>query len=115
MKLNLRKVALGALAVLALTFVTPANPAYAINSVTCGNRTDFLKVHFMVSSNVGSARCYANSGSVAVNISGVYRVSAGANKVTVSYDYNRRFYSTTIDKGGSAGFKNVRVYGLRIW
>ncbi|MDG4769749.1 hypothetical protein [Solwaraspora sp. WMMD792] len=42
MRTRLTRIAVGLLAVAALTFGLPPNPAMAVNQVGCGNRTDFL-------------------------------------------------------------------------
>ncbi|MFI7022678.1 beta/gamma crystallin domain-containing protein [Micromonospora sp. NPDC049900] len=115
MRVNLKKVAAGALAAVAVTFALPANPAYAINRVDCAGRTDLLAVSYETSSGIGSTQCFANAGAVAVNIGKVHRVNSGNNKVTVNYEYAGRYHSTTLEKQRYLNFAAVRVYELRIW
>jgi|GEM_PF-1916904 len=117
MKLSLKKFAVGLLAVAALTLGLPASPAMAINRVGCGNRTDFLTLHIDLGGGVGTAQCFANSGAMAVNISGVYRFDTGNNKATVNYERGGRYYSVTLNKWWGTDFAGarVRVYEVRIW
>ncbi|MFY1655385.1 beta/gamma crystallin domain-containing protein [Solwaraspora sp. WMMB762] len=115
--MRLTRIAVGLLAVAALTFGLPPNPAMAINQVGCGNRTDFLTLHIDLGGGVGTARCFANSGAMAVNIGGVYRFDTGNNKATVNYERGGRYYSKTLDKWWGTDFAGtrVRVYEVRIW
>ncbi|MFV2017039.1 beta/gamma crystallin domain-containing protein [Micromonospora sp. LOL_023] len=117
MTLSLKKIAIGLMAVVAMTFGLPASPAMAISQVSCGSRNDFLKLHIDFGAGYGFARCFANGGVTAVNIDGVYRFDTGNNKATLNYERDGRYYSTTLDKwrGSDFGGARVRVYEVRIW
>ncbi|MFY1633287.1 beta/gamma crystallin domain-containing protein [Solwaraspora sp. WMMB335] len=114
--MSIAKTAVGLMAVVALTFALPASPAMAINQVSCGDRTDFLKLRIDQGGGFGTSRCYANPGVTAVNIGGVYRFDTGNNKATVNYERNGRYYTITLNKWQGTDFgARVRVYELRIW
>ena len=118
MRTRLKKIAVGATAVLALTFAFPASPAFAISSVACGDRTDFLKLDIYLGSGFGTGRCFANAGAMAVNHSGVYQVTSGNNKATINYERGGRYYTSTLEKWQGINFgvnSTVRVYEVRIW
>ncbi|ROO58723.1 beta/gamma crystallin [Micromonospora sp. Llam0] len=116
MRLSFKKIAVGLMAVVALTFALPASPAMAINQVSCGSRTDFLKLSIDQGGGFGTPRCYANPGAVAVNLPGVVGFSTGNNKATVNYERGGRYYTITLNKWKGASFGTaVRVYELRIW
>ncbi|GAB2935097.1 hypothetical protein GCM10027280_23730 [Micromonospora polyrhachis] len=117
MRKRLKQFTLGAAAALALTFALPASPAFAINSVACGNRTDFLKLDISLGGGLGTNRCFANSGAVAVDIGGVYQITSGNNKVTVNYQFGSQYYTSTLEKWQGVGFgsNTVSVYEVRIW
>ncbi|WP_433118169.1 beta/gamma crystallin domain-containing protein [Micromonospora sp. CA-246542] len=115
MKTRVKKIALGAVAGLALTIALPASPALAINSVSCGTRTDFLKLDITLGT-VGMARCFASRGVTAVNIGGVHHYTSGNNKVTVNYEAGGQYHTSTVDKWYGVDFgRTVRVYEVRIW
>lgn len=117
MRTRVKKITVGAMAVLALTFAFPASPAFAIDSVACGNRTDLLKLDISFGGGLGTSRCFANAGVVAVNLGGVHQFSSGNNKVTVNYEFGGQYYTSTVDKWHGVGFgsNTVRVYEVRIW
>ncbi len=76
---NLKKFAVAVAAAGALAVSLPA-PAFAINTVACGNRTDLFKL-VAVSASV----CFANKGKMDVDISDVLDFSTGNNDVTISF------------------------------
>ncbi|MEK8107252.1 beta/gamma crystallin domain-containing protein [Micromonospora sp. M12] len=90
-------------------------PALAINSVSCGTRTDFLKLDITLG-NIGMAKCFASRGVTAVDIGSVFHYTSGNNKVTVNYEAGGRYYTSTVDRGYGVSFgRVVRVYEVRIW
>lgn len=116
MRTSIKRIAAGLVAVAALTFGLPPNPAMAINPVACDGRTDFLKL-YSGGGTWGDAHCFANAGVIAVNIDGVYEFHSGNNKATVNYERDGRYHTLTLEKwsGASFGGARVRAYELRIW
>ncbi|GAA4525643.1 beta/gamma crystallin domain-containing protein [Amycolatopsis samaneae] len=116
MRKTLKRITVGGAAAAALFVAVPASPAFAINSVACGNRTDLVKLDISFGNGMGTNRCFANAGVTAVNFGGVYNVSAGNNKVTVNFERNGRYETRTLGKHAGIGFQGtVRVYEVRIW
>jgi hypothetical protein len=65
---------------------------------------------------LGTATCFANSGTTAVNIARVYRVSSGNNKTTFNFELGGRYHPRTLEPRQYVNFANhVRVYEIRIW
>lgn len=115
-KIRFKKIAVGLFAVAALTLGLPAGPAMAINSVSCGNRTDFLTLHAKFAGHLYAGHCYANAGVTAVNVKDVHEVSSGNNKATVNFERAGRYYTVTLEKWHRYSFGgDVRVYEVRIW
>jgi hypothetical protein len=79
MKRSLKRVLVAAGSTAALAVSLPVSTAAAINMAPCGDRNDLVKIEYH---NGGSSSvCYANAGSMNVNIPEVYRVSTGNNNV----------------------------------
>ncbi|WP_217136882.1 beta/gamma crystallin domain-containing protein [Streptomyces sp. AC558_RSS880] len=78
MKRSLKRVLVAAGSTAALAVSLPVSTAAAINTAPCGDRNDLVKIEYY---NGGSSVCYANAGSMNVNIPEVYRVSTGNNNV----------------------------------
>ncbi|MEU4645397.1 beta/gamma crystallin domain-containing protein [Micromonospora sp. NPDC023814] len=111
---SLKRFAVGVLAAAALTFGLPASPAFAINTVACAGRTDFLKLEIWLGY-MWTDRCFANAGPMAVDIGGVYKVTSGNNKVTVNYQSGPGYYSRTFGPWEATNLGGARVYEVRIW
>ncbi|ACU34704.1 hypothetical protein KCV87_16870 [Actinosynnema pretiosum subsp. pretiosum] len=116
MRSSSKKFTLAAATAVAALVAIPAGPAFAIDQVACGNRTDFAKLDIRVGQNLGTNRCFANSGVVAVEVPNVYRASSGNNKLTVNYQSGSQYYTRTLTPGTHINFASVvRVYEVRIW
>ncbi|WP_410646839.1 beta/gamma crystallin domain-containing protein [Amycolatopsis sp. cmx-4-54] len=116
MRKSLKRFSVVGAAALGLLVAVPASPAFAINTVACGNRDDFVKLDISFGNGMGTNRCFANDGVTGTDIGGVYNISAGDNKVTVNYERNGRYESTTLGYRRNVGFAGtVRVYEVRIW
>ncbi|KFZ81552.1 hypothetical protein ED92_14920 [Amycolatopsis sp. MJM2582] len=103
-------------AALGLLVAVPASPAFAIDQVACGNRDDFVKLDISFGNGMGTNRCFANGGVTGTDIGGVYNITSGNNKVTVNYERNGRYESSTLGYWQGVGFAGtVRVYEVRIW
>ncbi|MFJ9846042.1 hypothetical protein ACIRYZ_37505 [Kitasatospora sp. NPDC101155] len=84
-------VAVATAAVMALGL--PATQANAINLVDCGNRIDFLKVHYGYGTEYWA--CFANAGSYTQYFRYTTQVDAGNNKVQIwVYDNGNQYYRT---------------------
>jgi hypothetical protein len=116
MKMNLKKTAAGLLAVVVLTFGLPASPAYAIDRVACGNRTDFLMLEIDLGGGWNTNQCYANAGATSPDVGGVRRISSGNNRAMVSYSLDGRFYTLNFEKWEHINFiGRAHVYHVSIW
>jgi hypothetical protein len=117
MRMNLKKFAAGLLAAVVLTIGLPASPAYAIDQVPCGNRTDLLKLHLDLGSNMRSGWCYANAGTTKVDLFWrVSRIDSGNNIATFIYERDGRFYVSSLDRWSHVNFVgSVWVHEVRIW
>lgn len=116
MRKSLKRFTLGTAAAVAFFVAVPASPAFAIDQVGCGNRDDFVKLDISFGNGMGTSQCFANAGDRAVDVGGVYNISAGNNQVTVSWERDGRYYSETLGHYQGVGFPGtVRVYEVRIW
>lgn len=114
--MNFKKLVVGTLAALALTAVTPASPAFAINEVGCGDRWDYLRLEYM-NGRFGSSACFANAGTRAVDVRGVYEITTGNYKATINYENGGRYHTVTKDPHTKIVFSGTpsNVYEVRIW
>ncbi|MEU0154096.1 beta/gamma crystallin domain-containing protein [Micromonospora fulviviridis] len=111
---SLKRFAAGVLAAAALTFGLPASPAFAINTVSCAGRDDFVRLEIWMT-NLWTDRCFANAGPMAVDIGGVYRVTSGNNKVTINLRSGSSNYSITLGRWSGTNLGGATVYGVAIW
>jgi hypothetical protein len=112
---SLKRLAVGVLAASALTFGLPASPAFAINTVSCDGRTDFLRLVSWEGNLWPREHCFANAGAMAVNISGVTSAKSGNNKVTINYQCGSWYCSRTFGPWEGTDLGGARVYEVRIW
>ncbi|QUQ72512.1 beta/gamma crystallin domain-containing protein [Kutzneria sp. CA-103260] len=116
MRKSVKRLLLGGAATLGLVAAVPASPAFAIDQVACGNRTDFVKLDISFGNGMGTNQCFANAGDTAVDIGGVYNVFSGNNQATINWESDGRYYSQTLGYNQGIGFPGtVRVYEVRIW
>ncbi|MFJ8916567.1 beta/gamma crystallin domain-containing protein [Amycolatopsis sp. NPDC102389] len=116
MRKGLKRLSVVGAAAVGLLVAVPASPAFAIGEVACGNRDDFVKLDISFGNGMGTNRCFANGGVTGTNIGGVYNIYSGNNKVTVNYERDGRYESSTLGYWQGVGFAGtVRVYEVRIW
>lgn len=113
----LKKLVGTAIAAVALAVALPATPAFAINTLACSGRTDLVKVSYSHGGGLNSDVCFANAGTMAVNIGGAFQAYTGVNKVTINFERDGRYVTTTAERQVLINFTggNVRVYEVRIW
>ncbi|MFE0359292.1 beta/gamma crystallin domain-containing protein [Streptomyces nigra] len=117
MRKTIKRFTVGGVAALGLLVAVPASPAFAINQVDCGQRTDLVKLDQSLGGGLIANACFANAGVTAVNVSGVYNITSGNNKVTVNYQQGSVYRSVTLDPRQGFGLVGgtARVYEVRIW
>ena len=118
MRKTFKRVAIAGTAALSLLVAGPVGSAMAIDRVGCGDRDDFLRLNITHGDGLGTGVCFANAGVTAVDEGGVYSFSSGNNKVTVNYEWDGRYYTSTLDPWQGVGFPKevtIRVYEVRIW
>ncbi|MEE1942883.1 beta/gamma crystallin domain-containing protein [Streptomyces sp. TRM 70361] len=111
MKRSLKRVMVAAAAAVAVSAVVPMSNAAAINTVGCGDRTDFVKIEY--GSGGSQKLCYANAGSVGLHLPDAYRISSGNNRITV----NSTIGAITLEKwqskrvvDGSVTITHLRIH-----
>ena len=90
--------------------VALAPSASAINGVTCGTRTDFAKAAGQSS----GPRCWANAGTVVVNVPGVLQLCSGNNVVTWTYHWSMGNSTLTQARNRCESFSNITVLQVKI-
>lgn len=103
-----KRLAIGAVAALALAVTVPAGQAFAIDRVACNGRADFVQLHLAGGSpwDGSDVACFANSGATYVDLGGVTRVDSGNNSVTLFWDGGRTDLGRW--QGGDLNFVHVR-------
>jgi hypothetical protein len=92
--MRFKSLVLAAGVALGLILAVPPTSAFAIGQVTCGDRTDVVKLDVYSNSN----QCFADTGVRAVNINNVLTLHSGKNKVTINYEWQGRYYTVTADR-----------------
>ncbi|MEU0914492.1 hypothetical protein [Streptomyces althioticus] len=82
MKTRPRKLALGAVAAVAMSLALPAAPALATEEIDCGAGTDAVRVTYLENGTEHS-RCWTGPGDVTLGQGGVTSFSSGAHEVVV--------------------------------
>jgi hypothetical protein len=117
MKRYFRKVALAGVATIALIFASPMSPASAINTTGCPARDapdEFLRVAVHDGAVDEKSYCFANRGTLAVNLRAVHYVASGNNRVTVAYELDGHYYQFTLEKWNARNLEHGNIYQLWI-
>src|SRR3954453_22950917 len=102
--------AAGSVLIAGSAMVAMAPSASAINGVTCGSRTDFAKAAGQSS----GPRCWANAGTVAVNVPGVLQLCSGNNVVTWTYHWSMGNSTLTQARNTCTSFSGITVLQVKI-
>jgi hypothetical protein len=81
------RLALGALAAVAVSVALPAAPAFATEEIDCGAGTDAVKVTYL-ENGTEHTRCWTGPGDVQLGQDGVTSFSSGAHEVVVFWRTN---------------------------
>ncbi len=116
MKSRTRKLALGAMAAVALSLVLPATPALATEEIDCTAGTDAVRVTYL-EDGTELSRCWTGPGDVPLGQSGVTSFSSGAHEVVVFWRTNTGWDVAVLPPHTSAPFTGTgthHVYGFHV-
>ncbi|WP_093765883.1 hypothetical protein [Streptomyces sp. F-7] len=116
MKSRTRKLALGAMAAVALSLALPAAPALATEEIDCGVGTDAVRVTYLENGTEHS-RCWTGPGDVSLGQSGVTSFSSGAHEVVVFWRTDFGWDVEVLPPYTSAPFTGTvthHVYGFHV-
>ncbi|MEV5330567.1 hypothetical protein [Streptomyces werraensis] len=116
MKSRPRKLALGAMAAVALSLVLPAAPALATEEIDCGVGTDAVRVTYL-EDGAEHSRCWTGPGDVSLGQGGVTSFSSGAHEVVVFWRTNSGWDVAVLPPHTSAPFTGTgthHVYGFHV-
>ncbi|MGC9495185.1 hypothetical protein [Streptomyces sp. WG7] len=110
------RLALGALAAVALTTALSGTPAFATDEVNCGTGDDHVAVTYL-QNGAEHTRCWENPGSVTPNLENVISFYSGANEVAVFWSTGVGWEVDVLAPRTSAPFTGAdtyRVFGFEI-
>ncbi|MEU3555832.1 hypothetical protein [Streptomyces fragilis] len=109
MKSRSKKLALGAVAAVAVSLALPAAPAFAIEEIDCGAGTDSVRVTYL-ENGTEHARCWTGPGDVPLGQSGVTSFSSGAHEVVVFWTANSGWDVDVLPPHTSVPFTGANTY-----
>ncbi|MGC9381121.1 hypothetical protein [Streptomyces sp. MH13] len=110
------RLALGALAAVALTTALSGTPAFATDEVNCGTSDDHVAVTY-VQNGAEHTRCWENPGSVPLNLENVISFYSGANEVVLFWTTGSGWEVNLLEPHTSAPFTGAdtyRVFGFQV-
>ncbi|MBM4827544.1 hypothetical protein ACH4UX_11830 [Streptomyces althioticus] len=116
MKSRPRKMALGAVAAVAMSLALPAAPALATDETDCGVGTDAVRVTYLENGSELS-RCWTGPGDVSLGQDGVTSFSSGAHEVVVFWRTNLGWDVAVLPPHTLAPFSGAgthHVYGFHV-
>ncbi|OSP23526.1 MULTISPECIES: hypothetical protein [unclassified Streptomyces] len=116
MKSRSKKLALGAIAAVAVSVALPAAPAFATEEIDCGTGTDSVRVTYL-ENGTEHARCWTGPGDVPLGQDGVTSFYSGAHDVVVFWRTNLGWDVEVLPPHTLAPFTGAdtyHVYGFHV-
>ncbi|WP_081241255.1 hypothetical protein [Streptomyces viridosporus] len=116
MKSRPKKLALAAMAAVAMSIALPAAPALATEEIDCGAGTDAVRVTYL-ENGAEHSRCWTGPGDVPLEQGGVTSFSSGAHEVVVFWRTNWGWDVAVLPPHTLAPFSGAdthHVYGFHV-